>query len=60
LKGAACAIAGLKLFGPGYAAGFSGIAAILGHIFSPYLKFRAGKEWQLGFGVMLAFAPGRH
>jgi len=56
LKGAFCAIAGLELFGPGYAAGFSGVAAMFGHIFSPYLKFRGGKGVATGFGVMLVFA----
>lgn len=33
---------------------FAGVGAILGHCFSLYHKFRAGKGVATGFGVMLA------
>ena len=57
LKGAACAFAGLTIFPAGMTAGLLGTTAVLGHIFSPYLKFRGGKGVATGFGVMAVFAP---
>jgi glycerol-3-phosphate acyltransferase PlsY len=36
----------------------SGIAAILGHNFPVYLKFKGGKGVATSFGVVLAVAPG--
>jgi acyl phosphate:glycerol-3-phosphate acyltransferase len=36
----------------------SGMAAILGHNFPIYLKFKGGKGVATSFGVMLAVAPG--
>lgn len=35
----------------------SGIAVILGHIFSVFLKFRGGKGVATAFGVILAYSP---
>jgi len=57
LKGAIPSLLGLVLFGPGYLAGISGLAAVLGHIFSPFLKFRGGKGVATGFGAMMVLAP---
>jgi len=34
-----------------------GIAAVLGHMFSIYLKFKGGKGAAVGLGVLLAIAP---
>lgn len=34
-----------------------GIAAVLGHMFSPYIGFKGGKGVATGFGVMVAFWP---
>jgi len=57
LKGVLPSLLGRFLFGPGYLAGFSGLAAVLGHVFSPFLKFRGGKGVATGFGAMLVLAP---
>lgn len=35
-----------------------GIAAVLGHMFSPYIGFKGGKGVATGFGAMAAFWPG--
>jgi glycerol-3-phosphate acyltransferase PlsY len=34
-----------------------GVAAMLGHIFSPFLGFRGGKGVATGFGMLLVLAP---
>jgi glycerol-3-phosphate acyltransferase PlsY len=55
-KGAAAVVAGLLLAGlPGLAMG--GLAAVLGHLFPVWLKFRGGKGVATGFGVLIAAAP---
>lgn len=41
---------------PGFAWGF-GIAAIAGHMFSPFLNFKGGKGVATSLGVVLAIAP---
>ena len=33
------------------------LAAVFGHVFSPYLKFRGGKGIAVGFGAALGFSP---
>ncbi|MDX1931528.1 MAG: glycerol-3-phosphate 1-O-acyltransferase PlsY [Capsulimonadales bacterium] len=35
----------------------TGLAAMLGHIFSPFLRFKGGKGVATGLGVMLALSP---
>ncbi|EPG74977.1 acyl-phosphate glycerol 3-phosphate acyltransferase [Leptospira fainei serovar Hurstbridge str. BUT 6] len=37
---------------------FCGIAAIAGHVFSPFLKMKGGKGVATSFGVFLVLAPG--
>lgn len=37
--------------------GFTGIAGILGHCFTPFLKFKGGKGVATSVGVILAFTP---
>jgi glycerol-3-phosphate acyltransferase PlsY len=55
-KGAAAVIAGTLLAGlPGLCA--SGLAAVLGHLFPVWLRFRGGKGVATGLGVLLAAAP---
>jgi glycerol-3-phosphate acyltransferase PlsY len=38
-------------------AGLIGLSAVLGHMFSVFLKFRGGKGIATGFGVLLAYSP---
>ncbi len=42
--------------GPWAAVGL-GVAAVLGHVFSPYVRFRGGKGVATALGVFLALAP---
>jgi glycerol-3-phosphate acyltransferase PlsY len=37
--------------------GMVGLAAVLGHMFSVFLKFRGGKGVATGFGVLLVYSP---
>ncbi len=46
-----------RLFGDDVTTALSGIAAILGHNFPVYLKFRGGKGVATSFGVVLAVVP---
>jgi glycerol-3-phosphate acyltransferase PlsY len=39
-------------------AGLVGLCALLGHCFTPWLRFRGGKGVATGLGVMLALLPG--
>ena len=44
-------------YGRGFLAGLAGLISVLGHIFSPYLKFRGGKGVATGFGALLVISP---
>lgn len=55
-KGAAAVLVGLYAAGAlGALAG--GLAAVLGHLFPPWLGFRGGKGVATGFGVLIAANP---
>ncbi len=47
----------LLLAGPEWTAVFSGLAAVLGHVFPPFLGFRGGKGVATGAGFMVAIFP---
>ncbi len=57
LKGAAPVLIFEWLFGKGILTGVAAVVAVLGHIFSPYLKFKGGKGVATGFGAMVAISP---
>ncbi len=58
LKGAlAVALAMYFLPGKIYAHGIVGLAAVLGHIFSPFLKFSGGKGVATSIGVLSVYSP---
>ena len=54
LKGAAPALIAAAYLGP-WGAGVAGLAAFLGHCFSPFLNFRGGKGVATGLGALLAW-----
>jgi acyl phosphate:glycerol-3-phosphate acyltransferase len=57
-KGAApVAILGPWSNGPGWFTVGLGLAAVLGHMFSPYVRFRGGKGVATAAGMFLALAP---
>ena len=43
--------------GPGWVPVVCGIAAVLGHVFSPYVRFKGGKGVATAAGMFLALAP---
>ncbi len=55
-KGAAAVVAGLELAGAAGAL-VGGLAAVLGHLFPVWLRFRGGKGVATGFGVLIAASP---
>jgi acyl phosphate:glycerol-3-phosphate acyltransferase len=56
IKGSTAVLAGLYLGGPaGVLAG--GLAAVIGHLFPVWLRFKGGKGVATGFGVLIAAAP---
>jgi glycerol-3-phosphate acyltransferase PlsY len=44
--------------GPGWFTVALGLAAVLGHVFSPYVRFKGGKGVATAAGMFLALAPG--
>jgi len=57
LKGLLPVLAARFLFHDDWITAGSGIAAVLGHAFPVYLKFRGGKGVATSYGVILAVAP---
>ncbi len=55
MKGAAAVLAAFSLAGPDVAM-FTGLAAVLGHMFPVWLQFKGGKGVATGLGVLLAAA----
>ena len=55
-KGAAAVLLAGWAWGPA-AAAWAGLAAVLGHLFPVWLRFRGGKGVATGLGVLLAAAP---
>jgi glycerol-3-phosphate acyltransferase PlsY len=55
-KGSAAVLAAGALWGPA-AASVAAIAAVAGHLFTPWLGFQGGKGVATGLGALLALAP---
>lgn len=56
-KGFIPAFLAVHIFPYGPAAGFIGVAAVAGHVFSVFLRFRGGKGVATALGVLGAYAP---
>jgi len=57
-KSALPAYVGTRLFGTLDYGFFAGLAAIAGHMWSPFLKFKGGKGIASGLGVLIGAMPG--
>lgn len=64
LKGCVAVLAGMAIasllipsMAPRNAEALAALCAVLGHMFTPWLKFRGGKGVATGFGVFLVAAP---
>lgn len=58
LKGYLPVLAAIIIFQDDYVTVLAGAAAILGHNFPVYLKFKGGKGVATSYGVILALSPG--
>jgi glycerol-3-phosphate acyltransferase PlsY len=56
-KGAAPPVVAMSVFHSEAAAVLMGVAAVVGHTFSPFLKFRGGKGVATSLGVLFGSAP---
>lgn len=56
-KGAAPVLLAHRLAGDSPLALIAGLCAVLGHVFSPWVRFRGGKGVATGLGVWLVVAP---
>ncbi len=57
IKGGAAVLLARRLAGTESAAVAAGLSAVLGHMFSPWVRFRGGKGVATGLGIWLFLAP---
>lgn len=57
LKGTGAVLLSKSVSGDEFTVGLAGIAAVMGHMHSPFLSFKGGKGVATGFGVLLPFSP---
>jgi acyl phosphate:glycerol-3-phosphate acyltransferase len=57
IKGGAAVLIARRMAGSEAAAVAAGLSAVLGHMFSPWVRFRGGKGVATGLGIWLFLAP---
>lgn len=57
LKGTLAAYLGIRYLGHPAWVVLAGLAAMFGHVFSPFLKFKGGRGAATGLGIVLAVSP---
>lgn len=57
LKGTLAAYLGIRFLGHPAWVVLAGLAAMFGHVFSPFLKFKGGRGAATGLGLVLAISP---